>query len=335
MARIFKRGDQWWLDYSDHRGDRVRRPGSTDKVVAQHLLGRAIQSTEKVRAGVVQADPREGKRPIDQHLDDYAAELARRGRDEMYAYTVRKRLDRMVERGGWSVLPDATPKSIASILTGLNADKLSPKTVNDYRADLSAFFGWCVRVGRMEGNPCVAVERTEAPKVKTRRALSARECRALIEKAGHPRRRLIYLFLVYTGARRAEAGQLVWGDLHLDGLNARVDFPGSITKSGQAESVPLVPVLADALPKPEGTLLMMLGSSRACRRCRRFATIWRGSGSTRKTSGSGRWCCTLCGTVWRRCSRRAKSRWPWRSGSCGTGTSGSRARHTAMKPYCR
>ncbi len=244
MARLFKRNDTWWLDYSDHRSDRVRRPGSTDKSVAQHLLGEAIRNSEKLRAGVIAADPREGKRPIVQHVDDYMAEMERRGRDEMYRYTVRKRLDKAIKAAKWDRLTDCTPKSITIYLAGLSA--LAPKTRNDYRADLAAWFAWAVQAGRMEANPCAAVSKTTVKTEKKRRALSLSECRALLESAPK-RRRLVYLFLMLTGARRAEAAQLRWGDLRLDGLSPRVDFRSSTTKSGKPESVPLVGELAEAL----------------------------------------------------------------------------------------
>ncbi len=244
MARLFKRGEQWWVDYTDHRGERVRRAASTDKTVAQHVLGEAIRNAEKLRAGVIAADPREGKRPIAEHVDAYAAEMERRGRDSMYMYTTRKRIEKAIEAAKWTRLTDCTPKSIAAYLGSLSA--LSPKTRNDHRADLAAWFAWAVKTGRMEANPCAAVPKTTVKTEKRRRALSAIECRRLLAAAPE-RRRLVYLFLVLTGARRAEAAQVRWSDLHLDGLNPRVDFRAATTKSGRPESVPLVPELADAL----------------------------------------------------------------------------------------
>lgn len=98
----------------------------------------------------------------------------------------------------------------------------------------------------MEANPCGAVTKTAVKAEKKRRALSAAEYQMLLA-AAPPERRLVYQFLMFTGARRAEAAQLRWGDLRLDGLNPRVDFRSSTTKSGKPESVPLVAGLAVAL----------------------------------------------------------------------------------------
>lgn len=114
----------------------MRRPGATDKGVAQHMLGEAIRNTEKLRAGMIAADPSEGKRPIAEHVTGYAAEMERRGRDTMYIYTTRKRIEKVIKAQGWTRLNDCTPQSIARYLMGLS--DLSPKTRNDYRADLAA-----------------------------------------------------------------------------------------------------------------------------------------------------------------------------------------------------
>ncbi|MCC6678260.1 MAG: site-specific integrase [Phycisphaerales bacterium] len=86
---------------------------------------------------------------------------------------------------------------------------------------------------------------------KKRRALSPAEIRDLLD-AAPPERAICYLLLVYTGLRRAEAGQLKWAHLHLDGLNAHIELPPTITKSGHAEAVRLVPELAAALRDHRG-----------------------------------------------------------------------------------
>jgi integrase len=55
------------------------------------------------------------------------------------------------------------------------------------------------------------------------------------------------LFLVFTGLRRSEAGDLRWAHVHLDAQSPYVELPASLTKSGKAESVPLVPEVVGAL----------------------------------------------------------------------------------------
>ncbi|UCD76077.1 MAG: site-specific integrase [Phycisphaerales bacterium] len=246
MARIFKVKNTWRLDYIDHNGKRVRRVASTDKDVAQSMLGEALRDVERLKAGLIQADPRDAKRPITDHVREYLRELETCGRNRKYRYNICKRLEKAIADRSWEVVADCTPQSIRDHLGELIADGRTAKTVNQHRADLSAFFRWCVQRGRLAANPCDAVEKIADKREKTRRALSVDEIRVLLESAPS-HRALVYLFLVYTGLRRTEAKRLTWSHLHLDGVNPHIELPASITKSGRAERVPLVPQLAEAL----------------------------------------------------------------------------------------
>jgi integrase len=95
------------------------------------------------------------------------------------------------------------------------------------------------------------VAKSAVSRDKKRRALSVPECRALLEAAPEDRR-LVYMVLVYTGLRRAEAAALNWGHVHLDVVNPYLELPASITKSGKPETVPLVPEAAAGLREHRG-----------------------------------------------------------------------------------
>ena len=251
MAQLYKRGLRWGIDYVDERGKRVRRVVASDKSVAQKMLSDAVRTVERLRAGVLLADPRESRRELSEQLDHYIEDLARRGRDQMYRYTIRRRIELAATALGWSCLRDCKPDQIRSYLGTLNRQGKTPKTVNGHLADLSAFFAWCVRSSRLESNPCHAIAKSDDKRPKTRRALSVAECRALIA-AAPPDRTAVYEFLILTGLRRAEAAQICWMDLRLDCVNPFMELPATITKSGQPESIPLVPALAETLLRRRG-----------------------------------------------------------------------------------
>lgn len=251
MGQVSKRGKKYKVDYHDHRGKRIRRVVASDKGVAQKILGDALAAVEKMKAGVLMADPREGKKPLQQHIDAYEQDLERRGRDRMYCYIVRKHLEAAALEQSWQRVTDITPREISAYLGVLAGRKLTPKTVNGYRADLAAFLGWCVRNSILESNACDQVPKGSVKADKKRRALSVQECRALLAAAPMDRR-LVYLFLIYTGLRRSEAATLKWGHVHLDVANPYIELLASLTKSGRRESVPLVPELAAALQRHRG-----------------------------------------------------------------------------------
>ena len=246
MGKIFTRDGKYGIDYTDHRGRRIRKVVARDKSVAQTLLAQAIKAVEQMRAGMVSADPRETKKPIKTHVEAYLADMVRRGRDAMYVYIVKKHLKAAIEDRGWKSLAECSARSVSEFLRVLAGRKLSGKSVNDYRGDLSAFFRWCTQQGLMEANPCLQVAKTTVKREKTRRALTVAECQRLLSAAPE-HRRVVYLFLIFTGLRRSEAAALRWGHVHIDISNPFVELPASLTKSGKRESIPVVGELATAL----------------------------------------------------------------------------------------
>ena len=251
MGSIYTRDGSYGIDYRDHLGRRIRKVVARDKSVAQKMLSDAVATAERMKAGILVADPREGRLPFEGHVQAYTLEMHRRGRDQMYVYNVTKHIENAAREQGWKCLADCTPKSISGYLRKLHTEGLSAKTVNSHRSDLSAFFGWAVRSGMLEANPCDRVGKSAVKNEPTRRALSVPECRALIESSPESRK-TVYLFLVYTGLRRAEAEALRWGHVHLGTANPHVELPASITKSGRAETVPLVAEVAEALERHRG-----------------------------------------------------------------------------------
>ncbi len=252
MAKLYTRDGKYWLDYVDATGKRIRRAGAKDKSVAAKMLADAESAVERIRAGILHADPKEAKKPFLSHVTEYVSEMRRLGRDEMYSYTVRKHLENAAKAQKWDCLMACTGRSVSGYLRKLADQKLSAKTVNAHRADISAFMAWCVRNGLLEANPCDQVTKSTVKGDKTRRALAIAEVRKLID-AAPAQRRVVYQFLVYTGLRRSEAAALRWGHIHMDALNAYVELPASLTKSGRAESVPLVPEVVGALRQHRGT----------------------------------------------------------------------------------
>lgn len=251
MGRLYQRDGRWGIDYIDGHGVRVRKVVARDESVARKLLVDAERAAERVGAGMCRADPREAKRPLADHQREYLHELHRLGRDAMYRYNVGKHIEGAAQRQRWIRLGDCTKAKVAAHLRALHADGLHPRTVNAHLADLSAFFGWCVRTDRLESSPCAGIQKATVKTEKPRRALSVSECRALLA-ASPPQRAIVYHFLILTGLRRAEAESIRWGDIHLGAVNPSLELPPTITKSGRPGAVPLVPALANALREHRG-----------------------------------------------------------------------------------
>jgi integrase len=113
-------------------------------------------------------------------------------------------------------------------------------------ANLSALFGWLRREGRVDANPCAAVDRPKPAPARDRVLTDAeivmfwRACEAL----GEPLCQLLRLLLL-TGARRTEVSNMMWSELSDD--RATWTIPSSRTKNKRAHVVPLPPLAREIL----------------------------------------------------------------------------------------
>lgn len=117
----------------------------------------------------------------------------------------------------------------------------SNSTLNKDLMVLSCSFNRLVRHRELKENPVARVHRPKESK-RARVALSNEEARNLVA-ACSPRFRPLVLAALLTGARRGELLLLRWGDINFDTASISIVRP----KAGNASTLPLHPVLADAL----------------------------------------------------------------------------------------
>ena len=186
-----------------------------DKQDAEQKLRDHILELHQERAGIIAPKPLRvaAQRGIREHLNDYIADIAKRGRDVDYGYNVDKIIRRLVAECNWSFLRDITPDSF---LAWRNQQAKAPKTLNEYLATMSTFLNWLVRQRRLPANPLSVVGSVEVRGLerRKRRALSADEVKRLLAVADQ--RAVVYIFALLTGLRRSEIAALIWADVHLD-----------------------------------------------------------------------------------------------------------------------
>ena len=118
-----------------------------------------------------------------------------------------KRLDREL---GKKLLSDITTRELEHFIS--RAGK--PATVNRCLCAMRVFFGWAVRVGLIEKQPTVGIQRVhEQPRT---RVLTDDEIRILIRKFDETRYGRAVRLLFLTGLRREEVMGMKWSWLDLD-----------------------------------------------------------------------------------------------------------------------
>lgn len=143
-----------------------------------------------------------------------------------------------------------TPALCLEVLTRAEEEGLAASTRKLLFSTLRSVFAHAVNVMEcLERNPMRRLKAPRVPKVK-RPALSVEQALQLVEGAGP--HRLLFLFTVSTGLRRAEVGGLRWTDIRwAEGAHGVVyaarSWDRETTKGKEERPIPLHPVVRQAL----------------------------------------------------------------------------------------
>jgi integrase len=221
--------------------------GTPDKRVAQALLRRIVVEKQSEAAGLIAPKTmREAAAAlVDDLVTQYASDLKARA-SASHATESEARIRRVLVGTGWKRLADITPSSWVEFRAKL---KRSAKTVKEYQTSVMAWLNWLVRMEKLAVNPLARVDvvKTKGKAVRKSRAFTQAEFSALLA-AAPAHRRMVYLFLGYTGARKNEARSLLWSDVDLTARPC-VRFREENTKSDAKRVVPLKAELAEALER--------------------------------------------------------------------------------------
>ncbi len=210
-----------------------------DRRAAEQVAARLVRESELEAAGL-QTHFKTRDLPVAKLIDDYAAELARRGRSKKHVAETPGRLRALFEAGGIGSLVKATPAALRLAFDRLTTRKkrrCSPRTIAHYRTAAVGFFRWLQREGKWSQDPTEQVTAPSAPEPTfQRRALTPHELAKLIGTAP-AERALVYRFAATTGLRRGELEHLTVPDVNPEEGVVRVR--ASVAKSRAEQVVPL------------------------------------------------------------------------------------------------
>lgn len=236
--------------YSLGRGERAVTVGLhvTDRLSAVAKLRALVVEKERERAGIVapRALRDAASAPLGELVEAYAVDLRARTKPA-HAKESLARIQKAVTACGWGRLRDVSPSSWVVFRASLGR---SAKTVKEYQTSVMAWLNWLVRMEMLAANPLarVGAVKTLGGEVRKSRAFTHSEFSALVASAPW-HRRIVYLFLGYTGLRKAEARGLLWSSVDSERGLATVKGKG-----GKVRVVPLRPELVGALREFSETL---------------------------------------------------------------------------------
>jgi integrase len=214
-----------------------------DAEVAKKRLRDIVVEKQRELAGIIvpKAVSSAAAAPILDLIGAYEVDLKARDLRASHVVATVRRLQRMVREMKLSRLWDIDAVTFVKWRGGL---KCAAKTKKEYQVSMNAFLRWLIATKQLLANPLagVAMIDTRGREVRRRRALTKEEIERLLAVAG--KRRLSYLFLLYTGFRFREAWGMRWCDLELDGVAPFVRLERTFEiKDREGRIVPLHPVL--------------------------------------------------------------------------------------------
>ena len=241
----------YYLRYriGDMPADRWKSLGVTDFQTANKKAQEFIQETEREAAGIIEPKLARdaAQRPLLEHLDEYEADLVKRGRagrGGRGGRLLKSRIIHLANECRWQLSGHVTADSF---IVWRNQHKAAARTQNHYLQGMVSFLNWMERMGRIKSNPLKFVGKVDerGQKKRVRRAFTDSELRKLIEGSGP--RGIIYFTAARTGLRQEELRQLQWGDVRLESKIPQIIVRAETAKNKTQEPVYLVPEIVEAL----------------------------------------------------------------------------------------
>lgn len=207
--RILVKARTYTAKYRDGTGIVREVPtGCRDETAARSVLADLERRAELVKGKVLTA----AEDAIVDHQDTPLAEHVAAFVDHQKAKGISRRLNdtlsqlrRVARDCGFRRLADLNASRLERWLVARKAERMSAATRNEYRGAWVTFANWCVRTGRLLGNPSSGVPKADAKadRRRQRRALTEDELVRLLDVAR--RRPLLDRMTVRRGPRKGEA----------------------------------------------------------------------------------------------------------------------------------
>lgn len=262
MASFRKRGDAWYFKFIGPDGKPRERRGCPDRKATEQMARAAETDAARIKAGLV--DPNEArraheaKRPIGDHVDDYAAFLVGKGSSVKHIASTRTYIRRIIDATGAERIGDLSPSAVSRVFAALKDRGLSARAVNAHVIAIKGFSKWLRVDGRTVEHALESLSKRneKADQRHRRRALSPDEARRLIQAAEHGptrsgltgnARAALYSVALATGFRVGELRSLTPERFTLDADPPTITILAGYAKNGRESAQPIPTALAERL----------------------------------------------------------------------------------------
>ena len=284
---------RWTVRLTDHLGADLRIPAYPDRKASAELdrkLQRLVsfvssrqepdaelrqwleQLPESLRerllkAGLIDSRRVAAARRLNEHIDDYEADMKARGRTDKHARQTATRAREVFRLAKCDFWTDITPSRVQAAIKTIG-ERHSASTANHYTTAAKMFANWMIDDGRALVSPIASLKKQKVTDARQRRAFTPEELRHLTAAAEvgepfcwgggsgslhqprqitGPERGVLYRLAVETGLRAGELHSLAPESFKLTGDDPTVTVKSGYTKNRKMATIPLRTATAEAL----------------------------------------------------------------------------------------
>ena len=215
---VYKRGKNWWLQWYEDNKQHRESAWTTNKRVAQEILGEKLYKLSKKKAGLIK------DKNVSEFVKEYL-EYSQTNKSKSSYETDKRILYKFIGLFKLKNLSEITPSSIEKYKTIRLNQALTKSTINRELTTLKHFFNKAREWKYLEESPAKFVKKFRYEKTSSKiRSLSSQEISNILEtleaetQKPEPMRltlRNIILMALNTGMRLSEILNAKWEDLNL------------------------------------------------------------------------------------------------------------------------
>jgi len=235
MARIFKIGKNWYIDYSLD-GRRIRKVIGRSKGIARLALADIEVKIAKRRAGFA---------ILDKKISDYVPQFLTHIKAHSKPLTTRRYRQISEHLTNFLETLEDSPTRLSEITPSMieqyklyRLDVVKPQTVTTELNCLHHFFRHAVSMKYITVNPTQEIQKPKAAKKKTPRFLTKDEITSLVAECS-PNLGNIVTVLLNIGLRWGELQNLEWSDIDWKNKTVHVRVKENWSPKGDERRVPL------------------------------------------------------------------------------------------------
>ena len=258
-THYLKPSAKWCAEVRHADGCRRKIYFSTRRDASEMMLAELLKTIELQKAGVVDRFAVQRKRPLAEHINDWATSLKANGRSDVYVTLKTKRAKDIAEACSFTFSADIQAEAVEQFLHDLRTVQgRSIQTANDWLQAFKQLIRWMVANQRLDRDPLTRLKagnvrldsrhrRGELTSEEVTKLLEASTTQAPFRGINGTDRVLLYKVALGTGFRVTELASLTPEQFNLDATPPMVVLQPGNTKNRQGATQPIAQWLADEL----------------------------------------------------------------------------------------